>query len=145
MADVDKDGKVTALAEGMTSITVTTLAGGHTDACIVTVTKKPIPVTGIKLDKAEVEIIEGNIYGLTATVEPANATNQSVAFSSSNDEVASADNLGYIRAHKAGKATITAKTEDGGFTAKCEVTVVIETIPVVGVWVLPDEVTLQKG
>lgn len=145
VADVDKDGKVTALAEGMTSITVTTLAGGHTDACIVTVTKKPIPVTGIKLDKAEVEIIEGNTYGLTATVEPANATNQSVAFSSSNDEVASVDNLGYIHAHKAGKATITAKTEDGGFTAKCEVTVVIETIPVVGVWVLPDEVTLQKG
>ncbi|MBO4476475.1 MAG: Ig-like domain-containing protein [Bacteroidales bacterium] len=145
VADVDKDGKVTALAEGQASITVATKAGGFTDACIVTVISKPVPVTGVKLDKTELEITEEDIYGLTATVEPANATNQNVSFSSSDDEVATVDNLGYVRAHRAGKTTVTVKTEDGGFTASCEVTVVMETIPVSGVWVLPEEVTLQKG
>lgn len=145
VADVDKDGKVTALSEGMASVTVATLAGGLTDACIVTVTKKPVPVTGVKLDKTSYEMTEGDTYQLTATVEPANASNQSVTFTSSNDEVASVDNLGYVRAHNPGKATITVKTEDGGFTAKCEVTVLQYTIPVAGVWVQPDELTLQKG
>ncbi|MBO4476507.1 MAG: Ig domain-containing protein [Bacteroidales bacterium] len=145
VADVDKNGKVTALTEGQASISVSTLAGGLTDACIVTVTKKPVPVTGVKLDRTSYEMTEGDTYQLTATVEPANASNQSVTFTSSNDEVASVDNLGYVRAHSEGTATITVKTEDGGFTAKCEVTVLKYTIPVVGVWVQPNELTLQKG
>lgn len=145
VADVDKDGKVTALSEGMTSITVATRAGGLTDACIVTVTSKPVPVTGVKLDKTEIEITEGDAYQLTAAVEPANATNQAVSWSSSDEEVASVDNLGYVHAHSEGTVTITVKTEDGGFTAKCEVTVLKYTIPVVGVWVQPNELTLQKG
>ncbi len=145
VADVDKDGKVTALSEGMTSITVATRAGGLTDACIVTVTSKPVPVTGVKLDKTEIEITEGDAYQLTAAVEPVNATNQTVSWSSSDEEVASVDNLGYVHAHSEGTVTITVKTEDGGFTAKCEVTVLKYTIPVVGVWVQPNELTLQKG
>ncbi|MBR4826702.1 MAG: Ig domain-containing protein, partial [Bacteroidales bacterium] len=145
VADVDKDGNVTALTEGQASIMVTTLAGGLSDACIVTVTGKPVPVTGVKLDKTEIEITEGDTYGLTATVEPANATNTAVSWTSNNEEVASVDNLGYVHAHKAGKATVTVKTEDGGFTASCEVTVAKYTISVVGVWVQPDELTLEKG
>ena len=145
VATVDKGGKVTALSEGQASIIVTTLAGGFTDACIVTVIKKPIAVTGVKLDKNELEITEGDTYQLIATVEPSNATNQAVTFSSSDDEVATVDNLGYVRAQNAGKTTVTVKTEDGSFSASCEVTVLKYTIPVLGVWVLPEEMTLEKG
>ncbi|MBO4476591.1 MAG: Ig domain-containing protein [Bacteroidales bacterium] len=145
VADVDKDGKVTAFAEGMASITVTTLAGGLTDACIIMVTSKPVPVTGVKLDKTSYEMTEGDVYQLSATVEPANATNIAVSWSSSNDEVASVDNLGYVRAHNEGKATITVRTEDGGFTAKCEVTVAKFVIPVTGISFQTKDVAVQKG
>ena len=145
VATVDQNGKVSALGEGQASITVTTLAGGLSDACIITVTKKPVPVTGVKLDKSSYEMMEGDTWQLAATVEPANADNTAVSWSSSNEEVVSVDNLGYLRAHSEGTATITVKTEDGCFTATCEVTVVPYTIPVVGVWVQPDELTLQKG
>ena len=145
VADVDKDGKVTALSEGQASITVATLAGGLTDACIVTVTKVAVPVTGVKLDKTSYEMTEGDTYQLSATVEPANADNTAVSWSSSNEEVVSVDNLGYIRAHNEGKATITVKMEDGGFTASCEVTVLKYTIPVTGISFQSRELAIQKG
>ena len=145
VATVDGSGKVSAIGEGQASITVTTVAGGLSDACIITVTKKPVPVTGVKLDKTSYEMTEGDTCQLTATVEPANADNTAVSWSSSNEEVVSVDNLGYLRAHSEGTATITVKTEDGGFTAKCEVTVAKFTIPVTGISFQTKDLAIQKG
>ena len=46
VASVDENGKVTAVAAGKATITVTTLDGGYTAACAVTVTSDEIPKTG---------------------------------------------------------------------------------------------------
>ncbi len=79
-------------------------------------------VTGIKIDKSSLTLKTGETSVLSATITPSNATNQSVIWSSSDSSVASVNN-GVVTAHKAGFATIYAKTADGGYEAKCSVTV----------------------
>ena len=116
------NGKVTALKAGKTTITVKTEDGGKTATCEVTVKAMVFPVTSVSLDKTSVEMTEGDEFTLTTTVNPDNATNKNVTWSSSNSSVASVTN-GKVIALKAGKTTITVKTEDGGKTATCEVKV----------------------
>ena len=82
-----------------------------------------IPVTGVELDKTEAEVAEKGTVQLTATVLPANATNKMVAWTSSDENIATVKN-GVVTGVKAGEATITVTTVDGGFTATCKVTVV---------------------
>lgn len=86
--------------------------------------------TGVTLDSATLELVKGNNATLTATVEPSNAANKQVTWSSDNEAVATVSE-GVVTAVEAGTATITATTEDGGFTASCTVTV--KDIPVTGI------------
>lgn len=60
---------------------------------------------------------------LTAVIDPVDADNKNVSWSSSNDTVASVDQNGNVTALAEGSATITVTTEDGGKTSKCEVDV----------------------
>lgn len=82
-----------------------------------------IPVSSISLDKDSVILKEKESDILTATVKPDNATNKNVTWESSNPNVVTVDASGNVTAKKAGKATITVKTEGGNFEATCEVTV----------------------
>lgn len=60
---------------------------------------------------------------LTAVVYPTNAANKNVTWTSNNDAVATVDGTGLVTANAVGTATITATTEDGGYTDTCVVTV----------------------
>ena len=82
-----------------------------------------VPVTKVELDKAVLELDFGGSGQLTATVFPADATNKSVTWKSSDDNVAEVSQDGTISAKEPGKATITVTTADGGFTDTCQVTV----------------------
>jgi formylglycine-generating enzyme required for sulfatase activity len=82
-----------------------------------------IAVTGVSLNKTAAAILVGGTETLTATITPANATNQNITWSSSNGSVATVDNTGLVNAMAAGTATIAVTTEDGGFTAVCAVAV----------------------
>lgn len=115
------NGTVTALSAGETTITVTTHDGGFTATCAVTVTA-PIAVTGVSLNKPSTTIEAGQTETLTATVTPANASNKSVTWTTSDSDVATVAG-GVVTAKGAGTATITATTVDGGFTATCSVKV----------------------
>ena len=114
------DGIVTAVSVGTAAITVTTVDGGFTATCEVTVA--PRPVTGITLDKVEATLEVKETVTLVATVAPANATNKDVTWTSDNDAVATVTD-GVVTAVSVGTATITVATVDGGFTATCVVTV----------------------
>lgn len=129
VASVDQNGIVTAKSEGRAIVTVVTLAGGKSDACVVTVSKAVVLVTGVELDKDKLELHIGEGYSLTATVEPSDATNTSVSWSSSAPDVASVDAGGAVKALKSGNATITVKTVDGGFASTCAVTVAGTSVP----------------
>ena len=126
------DGVVTPVGVGECTITAT--AGAKSDVCNVTV--NPKAVTGITLDKSTLEISVNGSAVLTPTVEPSDATNKTVIWSSSEETVATVAN-GIVTGVSAGTATITAKTEDGNFEKTCEVTVKANTIAVTGVTLSP--------
>ena len=123
IASVDANGKVTGVKAGEATITVTTEDGGKTATCKVTVSDKEIKVTGVKLNKSETSLLVGGNETLTATVLPEDATNQNVTWKSDKPEIATVDANGKVTGVKAGEATITVTTEDGGKTATCKVTV----------------------
>ncbi|WP_394917354.1 Ig-like domain-containing protein [uncultured Robinsoniella sp.] len=146
-ATVDQSGLVTAAATGNTEIIAITEDGGFVAACRVNV-EIPVKAEGVTLDRTTAEITteNGNIQ-LTATVNPENATNKNVSWESSEPGVAAVDGNGLVTAVSDGPATITVTTEDGGFTAQCEVTVAIvpEVVPVEGITMDVTEHTMQKA
>ena len=82
-----------------------------------------VSVTGVTLNKTSTSIQVGGTETLTATVLPEDATNQNVTWKSDKPEIATVDANGKVTGVKAGEATITVTTEDGGKTATCKVTV----------------------
>lgn len=82
-----------------------------------------VAVTGVSLDKTSLDLSVGNTATLTATVTPANATDNTVKWTSSATSVATV-NGGIVTGIAAGTATIMAKA--GSFTATCAVTVTEE-------------------
>ncbi len=145
VASVDASGKVLALKPGTAVITATTQDGGKTATCTVTVERKVISVTGVSVTPTTKTLTEGESFTLVATVQPADADNKSVNWSSSDASVATVDASGKVLALKPGTAIITAITQDGGKTASCTVTVKKRVIPVTGVSVTPTTKTLTEG
>lgn len=116
------NGKVHAVAPGSATITATTVDGGKTASCAVTVNRRPVPVTSVALDKTSLDMLVGEEATLAATVVPADADDKSVTWNSDNTDVATVSD-GKVSAVGVGTATITATTFDGGKTASCAVTV----------------------
>lgn len=82
-----------------------------------------IAVTGVTLNTGAVTVAVGATSQLTATVAPANATNKTVNWTSSNVGVASVSATGLVTGVGGGTSTITATTQDGNKTAICTITV----------------------
>jgi uncharacterized protein YjdB len=82
------------------------------------------PVTGITLNRATAAIAVGQTLQLAATVNPADADNKAVKWTSNLPYIASVDDNGLVTAHLApATVTITATTVEGGFKAVCDITV----------------------
>lgn len=88
----------------------------------VTYSSEAVHVTGVTLDKQTDSIEVGETTTLTETVAPSNATDKTVSWSTSNSAVATVSN-GVVTGVSAGTARITVNTNDGGYTAYCDVTV----------------------
>lgn len=110
----------TPTTEKTSTFTVTATNDSSSDSKEYTLTIKAVPVTGVALDKTELALFTGESETLTATVEPGNATNQNVTWSSDKPEVATVED-GKVIAVAAGEATITVTTADGGKQATCQV------------------------
>ena len=122
IATVDANGKVTGVATGEATITVTTEDGGKTATCRVIVSDREIKVSEITL--AALAIYVGESKGIMATVKPDDATNKALTWKSSNETVATVDATDKVTGKKIGTATITATAQDGsGVSGSCTVTV----------------------
>ena len=104
-----------------------------------------VSVTGVTLNKTSISLLVGDSETLTATVSPKDAANKKVTWKSSNAAIASVDANGKVTGVKAGEATITVTTEDGGKTATCKVTVSDKEIKVTGVKLNKSETSLLVG
>ena len=103
-----------------------------------------VSVTGITLNPTSISLNEGQSVTLSATVSPSDATNKVVLWSTDNPSAATVSE-GNVTALKAGTATITAKSYDGGFTATCVVTVTVPVVLVSGITIEPSSLTLYAG
>ena len=142
IANVDASGKVTGISVGTAIITATTVDGNYTATCVVTVA---VPVTGVAIDKSAMSLTVGSTGKITATISPAKATDKSVTWASSDELVATVDGDGLVTAVGAGTATITVTTNDGGYTATCEVTVAPPIVHVTLVEIDKSSMTLMIG
>lgn len=119
------DGMVTALKIGTATITVTTKDGGKIASCAVYV--EPVLTENITLNYTNLILLKGETKTLTATIIPANATDTSVIWHSSNSSVVTVEN-GILQAVGYGNTTITVTATDSDKTAVCEVEVIEDKI-----------------
>lgn len=113
--------------------------------CRVAFRAANVPVTGVTLDRTELSLTEGGLSQLTATVAPENADNKSVNWTTSDAAVATVNQSGVVTAVKAGTATITVTTADGGKTAFCKVTVTAPVIAVADLYISPPELQFDRN
>ena len=141
VATVSQDGDVTGVSLGTALITTTSVDGGYTDTCVVTVVEKP--VTGVRLCSHDETLFIGDSLLLTAEVEPCDAADKRVLWSSDNTAIAQVDQNGQVTGIGTGQANITVTTLDGGYTDTCRVDVV--SIPVTGVLLNVQYLTINIG
>ncbi len=146
VATVDEHGVVHPVAPGTAVITVTTEDGGFTDTATVNVTNPVIHVIGVTLEPKSLDLVVGGDNStLTATVNPTDATNKNVSWTSSDPSVATVDEHGVVHPVAPGTTVITVTTEDGGFTDTSTVNVSIPVIHVIGVTLEPKSLDLVVG
>ena len=145
VAVVDDNGLVTARGVGQAEITVTAYnfdgsgTGTHCDVTVV-----PTMVESIALNMSDLELKLDDTYQLEATVSPSDATNKSVAWTSSDESVATVDNNGLVTAVGIGDVDITAAANDGsGVAANCHVTV--EPIMATSIKLNEETLLMKKG
>ena len=118
-----------AVVKGLKAGTVTITAeagsneeGGYAqDSIEITVIQ---PVESIYLDPAVWEAVEGETLQLTVTILPEDATDKTLEWLSSDDEIATVDETGLVSVLKEGNCVITARTTDGSdLTAECHISI----------------------
>ena len=132
-ASIDESGLLTVKsgANG-NAVTIRATSKGNTSiyaekTVTVTYVLLTVPVTDVTLNKSALSLSVGDSEILVATVYPPRSTDRSVIWSSSAPSVASVDQGGKVTAKSAGSAVITVTTNDGGFTASCDLTVAAVT------------------
>ncbi|WP_414733977.1 leucine-rich repeat protein [Acetobacterium carbinolicum] len=121
IATVDANGMVTGNKKGTAIITVTSVDGAKVASCTVNVIQ---PVTGIKLQPSLKTLGIGMKFQLPVTVEPADASNMALNFTSNNPSVATVDENGLITALSVGNFIITVRSADGSCSESCIMNVI---------------------
>jgi parallel beta-helix repeat protein len=123
-ADIDGDGigdtPYTTIASYMDNYP---LMGSWQDGVI---TPPPVAVSGVSISEGNQELEIGQTIQLTAVVEPGDANNKNVSWSSSDEAIATVSETGLVTAVGEGTASITVTTEDGNFTDS----ITINSLPV---------------
>ncbi|WP_270499588.1 Ig-like domain-containing protein [Holdemanella porci] len=136
-ATVDENGVVTTLEVGTVTITAT-LKSDPTISSSVTIVVNPIKVSKITVTGYDKDyLVKGGTVTLTTTIEPSDAANKSIVWSSSNEEVATVDQNGKVTAVGQGTVSIKAMNDESGVYGE-QVITVYDNTPItkrVNVWV----------
>ena len=123
IAKVDQNGHVMPVSEGYTTVKVTTAENAFTASCEIAVRPVRTRVESIHFENTEINV---GLYGtveLMPVITPADATDKSITWTTSNKTVATVSRNGVVTALNLGVAEITAVTNDGSFSAKVKITV----------------------
>ena len=123
IATVDGNGLVTTHEVGTVTITAT-LKSDSAISSSGTIVVNPIKVSKITVNGYGKDyLVKGNTVTLTTTVEPSDAANKSIVWSSSNEEVATVDQNGKVTAVGQGTVSIKAMNDDSGVYGEQVITV----------------------
>ena len=118
-------------------------------SALITVTQqgrkgKYVAVESIELNHKTLTMYVDDSQSLTVAISPSNATDKTVSWSSSDENVVKVISSGFLSAKSVGTATVTATAADGK-SATCVVTVKAKTIPVTGVTLDKTSLTMTEG
>ena len=119
VATVSSSGVVTAVKKGSAVITAKT-SNGLTATCNITVV---VSVSSISLDKTKLILERNTSQKLNVTINPSDASNKKVTWTSNKPNVATVNSEGVVNAISDGSATITVTSTDGSKKATCSVIV----------------------
>ncbi len=138
------EGNVRAVGKGTAILTATSRDGNKTATCEVTVTDGTVALDSISLKTTKLEMKKGEKTTIYVTYNPSDVTNKVLKWTSSNPSVATVSE-GNVTAVGKGAATITAKSEDGGKTATCQVTVTDGTVALQSISLKTTKLEMKKG
>jgi len=137
VARIDQGGVVTAISPGRAHIRVTAQSGVYDE---LTLTVEGVPVTTITLNAQQLEMVKGEVSGLTVSMNPG-ADPEEVVWSSRDPNVAQVDRDGRVQATGGGETDIVVRTASG-LAAVAHVRV---RVPAEQVWVTPDDLHVGVG
>lgn len=127
IAHVTDAGVVIAKGTGRTKVVAITKDGAKMATCDIQVTNSTetfVPVTSVSLLYTQLDLEIGQRKNLSPTIEPTIATDQGLAWTSSDSSIVEVTENGTVIAKSTGTATIQATTLDGSnLTATCVVTI----------------------
>jgi uncharacterized protein YjdB len=144
VANFDQNGNLCALKAGATIIRASAADGGGATAyCLLTVNSNEITAEKIVLNNSEYTMTKGTSLQLTVTYTPAEPTDKSIRWTSSDPAVAKVED-GLVTALAAGKAAIIATTANG-LTAVCTVEVAADVIDVESITLNMTNAIVREG
>ena len=120
LAEVNPIGIVRGISPG--TVFVVAQNGDQADTCVLTITG--IPVTGIDILKEYDSLTVGSLLMMDYTLEPGDASNKFIHWSSGNPEIATVDASGTVLGKAVGSVYIYVETDDGHKKDSCEITVI---------------------
>jgi len=143
VASVNEEGVITALGAGSAKITIT---ASNDISKEINVTVTAVSVTDIVFDPAlpgnPLLLSVGGNCPIHAKVQPENATDKNLTYTSDNEGVAAVDAQGQITAKAVGSAKITIKASNG-VSKEIPVTVTTTHIPVTGIALTSGETAIS--
>ena len=122
VATIDDTGNIQAIRSGTTTITVKAEENTVQSQIEISVYSK---VTNVVLDEKEIYMQAKDTFQINGYVEPDDANNTEIIYSSTNKEIATVTNSGLITALQEGNTTIIASSkEDPNIKQECIVNVV---------------------
>ncbi len=128
----------------------------HISICLVVLTlcatacKEPtppepelIPVREVLISRTKASVKIGQTLALTANIEPADASEQTLSWQSADASIASVDASGVVTGISEGSTTITVSA--GGVSDHCELTVLYDGVKATGIRLATHEVTVRAG
>ena len=140
---VDENGIITGIKNGKAVITVTS-SNEKTATCTVEVVNDSVNVKKINLSVSKNTITVGSVIQVKAKVEPSNATNRELVWTSSDPSIATVDANGIVKGIKNGTVTITAKTKDGKVVASTKITVKVPEPVIENIKFSQDNISIKK-
>lgn len=136
---VDADGNLAAVGTGTAEVALSSEDGKLSASGVIKVVVSP---TGLTMPETLTLTEGGEPQSVTALVEPADTTDYTVTYTSSDDSIATVDAAGNVTPVTAGEAEVTAEIADKALTATCHVVV---TPAVEALYLSDDAVTLGTG